>query len=1023
MEAPMSSTLQAMTPAERLAKNLARWGNYRSTAAYAVGNLPQLDVHVCHSASGAANLCKDEGGQQFFYHAPTDPVEEANRWFASLPQFKGDTLYVFGIGLGYYYHAALPWLREDERRSLIFIEDDPQVIRRFFETETASAMLYDRQVFLDYMPSSSWPLPEIESLTLIFSFSDFSVSALQAYASRTAYQELKALIEFFSMTGKRTTLEYAAASLPFYKNFFPNMLEPHAFQIEHMCGAFAGIPAIICGAGPSLGKNVALLGTLKDRALLFAGGSAINALNAHGIDPHFGVGVDPNPSYYTRLVMSQAYETPFFYRTRMHHEAFKLVHGSKIYLPGNGGHRVSEWFEERLGIPGIEIQEGHNVLNLSLSIARLLGCNPILVAGTDLAYSQGESYAPGIVSHPIHDQKLHFRTKHAQEELLSKPDIYGQPTFTTWKWVMESLWYGNMAERNPELTLINVTEGGIGFPGVPNMTLAEAADKFLPPAGDVSGRVAGAVLNSPMPPSASQQSICLLVEEFKASLERCLAHAQQIEVAVCKLLAQMSRPGDFLPEPESELVLEWVAEDYALENEGAYLYDLKELNDAFIRTVSLDLQRLLFDKDVVPEKEIRFKKMGIDQQRYQCVNHCAGHHIELIESCLSDYKRAQIDHAAWLAQEGKGYLEELKKSYPVPQPDERDIYRFEDGRLTIEDRQMGISFQSDRDEPHVEEKQIVGVAAAALQLVAYRKDGLLHGPSTVSAADGSVLARSWFWQGQRQGKMWTYYHSGHLHSLQRFRNGIADGVQQYFYADGLPKSVLPYAEGVLHGDVILWHPGGRMARKLHFVHGKRHGEELFWDEHGSLRIEAHYQADKPVGIAKKWHANGNLAQEIEYDADSKLVAAKYWNEQGEPTAGDEAEKGDYFDEVTGQMVKLTASLDTVFEQVQQMEPLVSAVKARAEEGEAPKAVLPDASKELEELRREMEHLQSLTDSLKAEAGLGQDSHKEAIWKSPSSQRILEKQVDMLNQQMSAGLADIQKGLKDLFDRINKPADK
>lgn len=998
-----------MDNAERLKKNLARWACYRSQAAKLVAEVSNSQIHECKSESGVYNLYKVINGQSFLYHSPKDPIEEAKRWFSERPSNQVQTLFVYGIGLGYYYKAAQNWLRANEERSLVVLEDDLQVIQRFFSTEAASEFLVDRQAFLDYLPQDEKFLSNLEALTLIYSYRKLEVSALQAYSQRATYPKLKSLIEFFSASARKMTLEYISGCPSFYTNFFSNILKiSDSFRAEMMFGKFTGIPAIICGAGPSLVKNIDLIGTLKDRALIFAGGSALNALNAYGIDPHFGLGVDPNPAQITRLVSNQAYETPFFYRTRMHFEALNLVHGDKIFVAKNGGHQISEWFEEKLGISGSDIPPGHNVLNLSLSLAKYLGCNPILVAGADLAYSQGESYATGIVNHPIHDLKQDFRTKGPDDELLRRNDIYGRPVDTTWKWVNESLWYYHVAQNNPALRIINVTEGGIGFPHIANMTLKEAVSLFLPPPSDLLARVACAVHNSTLPSSASFENVSLAIDIFVSSLKRCILHCKNMDAIISKLRKQMVSKDGVFAAPNKKLVQQWRKEEKALMQEDAYVNDLDEFNSAFIRASAIELQRLLFDKGIRQEEEIRLRKLAIDQQRYQALNENAAFHIELIQRCLTRDKHIREDLEKWSQSEGKTTCETLKKEYPVPEPSAGECYSFENGRLRVIDPEIGIAF----DHKVLLEQVALNYPSGEVQLQSSYKDGILHGPSTAYAEDGTVLVRSWFWQGKRQGKMWSYYKSGRVYSLQRFLDGKLNGKQLFFYENGLPKTVMTYSNGLLEGEVLLWRSSGRQARQVHFVAGKRHGQEQFWDERGVLRVEANYCKGKPVGIAKTWHGTGQVEKEVQYDENSQRGDIRIWDKEGNTIASEDLEKSDYFDDITGQVLKLTDSLDTVYKQMSQIVPLVTTKEGVVQ-------LFHPLSSDMEELKHEMAHLQSLTESLKKEASLGQGRHSEALWKTPSAQHRLEKQIEALNEAMDKGLLDIQNGFKELFKKVKE----
>ncbi len=96
----------------------------------------------------------------------------------------------------------------------------------------------------------------------------------------------------------------------------------------------------------------------------------MNALNTVGVLPHFGVGIDPNPAQYSRIIMNQAFETPFFYRNRMYYKALDLVHGERLFSTGSGGHDIGHWFEEKLGIAGRDLSEGYNVLGSVLLLLK-----------------------------------------------------------------------------------------------------------------------------------------------------------------------------------------------------------------------------------------------------------------------------------------------------------------------------------------------------------------------------------------------------------------------------------------------------------------------------------------------------------------------------------------------------------------------------------------------------------------------------------------------------------------------------
>ena len=88
-------------------------------------------IEFCRSETDLLNLCKKVDEETYYYYDQIDPMLEAGIWFSTLNLKNTQIIFVYGLGLGYYYKAAEEWLKEDPRRSLVFIEDDPEVLDCF----------------------------------------------------------------------------------------------------------------------------------------------------------------------------------------------------------------------------------------------------------------------------------------------------------------------------------------------------------------------------------------------------------------------------------------------------------------------------------------------------------------------------------------------------------------------------------------------------------------------------------------------------------------------------------------------------------------------------------------------------------------------------------------------------------------------------------------------------------------------------------------------------------------------------
>jgi hypothetical protein len=390
---------------------------------------------------------------------------EIVNWAKSLSLDNVDFLVQYGLRMGVSYDVL-----KDSRRHLIYIEDDLGEIERFLECKEAHSILQDPQVHLFYIENSEDGLEVLRSLVWAAYGKNMRLAQLPGYRSNT-FEDVKARIDYELSDLHMVLEEYVGFGVSFFRNFWKNLFKwPGSYKGNLLQNGFKGIPAICVAAGPSLEKHLKQLQSLRDKALIFSGGSSVNALVDGGVRPHFGAGIDPNPLQYIRFREALAFDVPFFFRNRLLPASLDLIHGPRLYLKGGDGYNISDWFEERCKIPGAIIGGGHSVANFIIEIAEALGCNPIILVGYDLAFGKElKRYAPGVES--AHDVAL--------DAPIAWKDHEGNPIHTAWKWLLEAKWIEDFKEEKPNLTLINATEGGLGLQNIPHSSLQEVTDTYL----------------------------------------------------------------------------------------------------------------------------------------------------------------------------------------------------------------------------------------------------------------------------------------------------------------------------------------------------------------------------------------------------------------------------------------------------------------------------------------------------------------------------------------------------------------
>jgi hypothetical protein len=479
------------------------------------------------------------------------PVEEE----LFLPDLKEiDLLYVYGVGRGGCYWKVRSWLHEKKKRRLVFLGDE---FAPLLECSESSEILSDSQVLFGMVS-------DISLLTQQLPVAKVEVICLPSMKNK-GFQTLR--LEIL----RKTTLSFALYMDRLYgyerfANFLQNVRRlPTSFYANGLKGKFANIPAIVCGAGPSLERAIASLKKMENQALIIAGGSTLAALSSAGVMPHFGMAVDPNLEELKRLKNSFAFEVPLIYSTRLISEAFYTCNGPFGYLRSGIGGLLELWIEEVLGLSDPLLgehlsDESISVTTICLAWAEFLGCNPILLSGVDLAYTDNKHYAKGVDEDTLLTETS-LQPSGASDRIIRRKDRLGNPIMTAVRWVMESASISHFVKQCRSTEFVNTTEGGLEIKGLAFSSIQAYEDRF--PNLDLKARVCEAIFNSPMPPH-SAEIIQSQITKLLASLDRLVEHL--------KVLAQKESPLDEL-ELEEEIAYTYLFYDFGLllhqEIEGA----------------------------------------------------------------------------------------------------------------------------------------------------------------------------------------------------------------------------------------------------------------------------------------------------------------------------------------------------------------------------------------------------------------------------------------------------------------------
>ena len=967
---------------ERFRENLENWEVDCPYPARLLSETKIEKLILCHAANGQLNISSSQG----IYHSAENPEIETREWFGLINLEDKETLIVYGVGLGYVYFAAKEWLEKDKNHFLVFLENDLEVLRLLFETETGTEMIKNSQVQIYYVgPNEEKTEIKIHGLNYLLLQQEITVTALPLYRriALNLYNELLTWLYILKYRGLIGAYEYLDGCRAYFYNFYNNINSlPLSLFGEKLYGRFQGVPAIICGAGPSLAKNIDVLKGLSDRALIFAGGTGMNVLNAYDMIPHFGAGIDPNWAQVTRLVMSQAFETPLLYSYRMNDTALSQTHGDHLFVSLNTDQEMAKSFNKEF-IPGNHpIDGGQNIVNMCLMMAYMMGCNPLICVGVDLAYTEERGYGARIPHHPLHDRRDHIRTKQHTEEIIPSEDIYGNPIMTQNQWIVESMWYSVFAKNHPDVKVINATEGGLGFNGIENKTLQEVADDSLQHSYDLDTWVQGEVQRAQFNQPIQRDKIQKWAKKYHENLKEC--------DVLCKKLVKLYQALEKNLNSSKQTVGEIEKiNDLKAELEGmiAYREILQPSERELLNYSGEEREELEFSPEKMDPTPRNIRKAQMNCQRYVFLRSKIMYHLPIIEKALESYEKPL----------------HIPKSKKVQTGEITGTYQFKNNRLRMHDPECLLDVDEEFIPDEIEESPSGNLSQCY-------KNGKLHGPATYRDESGEVVAQGWYLNGKKAGKMWSKFSSGQLKSIMRYQEGLLEGYHETYYADGTPKSRIPYSGGLLEGVVQLHYPSGQLKLEVEFRKGKRNGYERFHESDGLLVSEVQYRENKPHGFAQEWNNRGEIRREITFDEKGNPVQLRERREDGEMHDIEVEEVRDDFDMTARQTSLLTESLSKIISSASDLAPLTS------KDGSG-------ASKEFLALREELKKLQELGEKVKSEVGDQKDRPEDVFWKTPKASKMFQKKMGGVAKEMQLKLERIQKGLKEVTDHIQKNQDK
>jgi len=487
---------QGLAPsAEVFQRNLRALAVRSASAAEAVRLAsPRSDLSFTIADDGAITASEGEGPAARWLASRRRPLEEAERLAATVDPRASGAVAVLGFGVG--HHVGVLARRMGDAGFVVCYEPDAGLLRAVLERVDCSAWLGGGTVavLMECDPASlSRGIAGAEgilSLGVKIVEHPASRARLGAQASRFG-EELTRVVRAMRTTVVTTLVQMETTLRNLLMNFDFYAGCP---GVGDLAGACAGRPAVVVSAGPSLRRNIDLLARpgVRDRVVIVAVQTVLKQLLERGIRPHFVTALDWHEisrRFYEGLTPDDVRGVTLVADAKANPAILAAFPGA-IRCPADpvldaalgGAHR-----HDPAALPA-----GATVAHLAYYLARHLGCDPVMLIGQDLAFTDGQYYGPGAAIHAVWAGEINeFNTLEMLEwqrivrhrRLLHRvEDADGRPVYTDDQMASYLVQFERAFEEDARrgLTTIDATEGGARKRHTTPMTLAEALERCAP---------------------------------------------------------------------------------------------------------------------------------------------------------------------------------------------------------------------------------------------------------------------------------------------------------------------------------------------------------------------------------------------------------------------------------------------------------------------------------------------------------------------------------------------------------------
>lgn len=434
------------------------------------------------------NLLMHNGSNVETVYVPDkDPREECLKVVNQIKLKKDDVTILMGMGLGYLTKTILNRHRKGHR--LIVVEPTAHILRLALGTYNYSKQLLNGDlIIVRNKEEAAYVISAIDTETVVNNW--FLMTETYVLKRHNEYAEiLKFICDLINQCRCNVGTVMSAGS-QIADNDIVNL--PYVIRhrgVNELKDIYKSKPVIMVSTGPSLEKNIHLLQDIQDKVIIVAVGQALRILLAYDITPDFICTVDfgeTNLGHYKGLLNDA--KVPLVCLNRTYAPLLKQYKGPKFIVatPVPGHEHTAAGLLRDKGY----IDQGGSVAHLCFGFSYLIGGDPIILIGQDLALGERSHISQADESGTVEidgdqilwdvkDKRSHlYGQKYGMGQKTYVQGYYGKPVLTNSGLAAFILSFELLAKQYKDRNIINATEGGARIKGIKQMSFNEAINKY-----------------------------------------------------------------------------------------------------------------------------------------------------------------------------------------------------------------------------------------------------------------------------------------------------------------------------------------------------------------------------------------------------------------------------------------------------------------------------------------------------------------------------------------------------------------